>query len=73
MTHCLPSMRIQTDVRVTVEKDMMKARRMRMGWIRAELAGGGAQQRAWWNALATDTRVTITTTAAPLRPDTRHH
>ena len=42
-------MRTQTDVRVTVEKDMMKARRRRMvvGWIRAELAGGGAQQRAW--------------------------
>ena len=49
MTHSLPSMRIQRDVRVTVEKDMMKARRMRMGWIRAELAGGGAQQRAWWH------------------------
>ena len=50
MTHSLPSMRIQMDVRVTVEKDMMKARRMRMvGWIRAELAGGGAQQRAWWH------------------------
>ena len=41
-------MRTQTDVRVTVEKDMMKARRrMVVGWIRAELAGGGAQQRAW--------------------------
>ena len=48
MDQCLPSMRTQTDVRVTVEKDMMKARRRRMvGWIRAELVGGGAQQRAW--------------------------